>query len=93
MSRSESILQQLVSARKLRWAGHVVRVDAGRLPRKFFSSWIKGVRTRSLHVIRAVGFNLDMRAQAIGVSRDCVRRAGSGRLAQSRCGGLVQLPG
>ena len=74
---------QLVSTRKLRWVGHVVRMDAGRLPRKFFSSWIRGVRrprgrcmsyghdlARELR--RAVGFNLDKRAHAIGVSRDWV---------------------
>ena len=38
-------MQLLISTRKLkpRWAGHVVRMDAERLPRKFFSSWIKDV--------------------------------------------------
>jgi len=75
-------MQLLISTRKLRWAGHVVRMDAERLPRKFFSSWIKGVtrpRGRCMSYghdlareLRAVGFNLDKRAQAIGVSRDWV---------------------
>ena len=31
-------MQLLITTRKLRWAGHVVRMDAERLPRKFFSS-------------------------------------------------------
>ena len=75
-------MQLLISTRKLRWAGHVVRMDAERLPRKFFSSWIKGVtrpRGRCMSYghdlareLRAVGFNLDKRAQAIGVSSDWV---------------------
>ena len=78
-------MQLLISTRKLRWADHVVRMDAERLPCKFFSSWIKDVTSQaswSLHVIsyrhdlarelRAVGFNLDKRAQAIGVSSDWV---------------------
>ena len=75
-------MQLLISTRKLRWAGHVVRMNAERLPREFFSSWIKDVtrpRGRCMsygHVLarelRAVGFNLDKRAQAIGVSRDWV---------------------
>jgi len=63
-------------------AGHVVRMDAERLPRKFFSSWIEDVtrpRGRCMSYghdlareLRAVGFNLDKRALAIGVSRDWV---------------------
>ena len=77
-------MQLLISARELRWAGHVVRMDAERLPRKFllFSSWIKDVtrhRGRCMSYghdlareLRTVGFNLDKRAQAIGVSRDWV---------------------
>ena len=76
-------MQLLISTRKLRWAGHVVRMDVERLPRKFLSSWIKGVtrpRGRCMSYghdlaleLRAVGlFNLDKRAQAIGVSRDWV---------------------
>ena len=50
------MMQLLISIRKLRWAGHVVRMDAERLPLKFFSSWIKDVTSQalwSLHVIRA----------------------------------------
>ena len=78
-------VQLLISTRKLRWAGHVARMDAERLPREFlFSSWIKDVTrprgrcmsyghdlARELRAV-AVGFNLDKRAQAIGVSRDWV---------------------
>ena len=73
-----------------------MRMDAERLPRKFvFSSWIKDVtrpRGRCMSYghcnlpreLRAVGFNLDKRAQAIGVSRDWVA------VAQSRGRGFVQ---
>ena len=85
-------MQLLISTRKLRWAGHVARMDAERLPRKFFSSsWIKDVtrpRGRCMSYghdlareLRAVGFiNLDnnKRAQAIGVSRDWVAVAQDG---------------
>jgi len=55
----------------------------GRLPRRFLSSWIKDVRRPRgrpflsywhdlARELRAVGFNLDRGAQAIGVSRDWV---------------------
>ena len=66
-------MQLLISTRKLRWAGHdVVRMDAERLPRKFFSSWINKDVTRPrgrcmsyghdlARELRAVGFNLDKR--------------------------------
>ena len=63
--------------------GQVVKMDAERLPRKFFSSWIKEVTTPRGRCMsyghdlarehRAVGFiNLVKRAQAIGVSREGV---------------------
>ena len=55
-----------------------MRMDAERLPRKSLPSWIKDVtrpRGRCMSYghdlaleLRAVGFNLDKRAQAIGVS-------------------------
>jgi hypothetical protein len=33
-------LDQVISNRKLRWAGHVKRMDWSRLPRKFLTSWV-----------------------------------------------------
>jgi hypothetical protein len=33
-----------IARRKLRWAGHVLRMDQDRLPRKFLSSWIEKPR-------------------------------------------------
>ena len=33
-------LDQLVAARKLRWAGHVSRMGHGRLPRRFLTAWV-----------------------------------------------------
>jgi len=78
-------MQRLIATRTLRWAGHVVRMDGGRLLLKFFSSWIKGVirprgrctsyghdLARGLQAVRA---NLDTEAQAVGVSRDWVAQA------------------
>ena len=37
-------LDQLVAARKLRWAGHVARMGHERLPRRFLTSWIRNPR-------------------------------------------------
>ena len=79
-------MQLLISTRKLRWAGHVVKMETERLPHKFFSSSINlvdvtrpsgGCMSYGHYLsreLRAVGFNLDKRAQAIaiGVSRDWV---------------------
>ena len=61
----------------------MVRMDAEKLPSKFFCSWIKDYVTRSrghcmsyghnlARELRAVGFNLNKGAQAIGVSSDWV---------------------
>ena len=63
----------------------------GRLPRRFLSSWIKDVRRPRgrpflsyghdlARELRAVGFNLDRGAQAIGVSRDSVTGSPSHRI-------------
>ena len=75
-------MQLLISTCKLCWAGHVATMDAERLPGKFFSSWIKDVTRPRGHCmsyghdlareLRAVGFNIDKRAQVIGVSNDSV---------------------
>ena len=76
-------VERLISNRKLRWAGHVARMDIrSRLPRKFLSSWVRGVERPRGRVfsyghdlareLRALGFNLDGRAEQIGVSRSWV---------------------
>jgi hypothetical protein len=39
-------LDLVVSNRKLRWAGHVRRMDWSRLPRKFLKSWVDAPRCR-----------------------------------------------
>ena len=33
-----------IARRQLRWAGHVARMDMGRLPRKMLSSWVRSPR-------------------------------------------------
>jgi hypothetical protein len=67
-----------ISSRKLRWAGHVMRMSMTRLPRMFMTSWVAAPRrngrpqisyghdlTRELN---AIGFNLDREAVDKGVS-------------------------
>ena len=73
---------RLISNRKLRWAGHVARMDMHRLPRKFLSSWVKDVprprrRAQSYghdlsRELNGIGFNLltGSGATMLGVSRD-----------------------
>ena len=71
---------RLISNRKLRWAGHVARMDMHRLPRKFLSSWVKDVprprgRAQSYghdlsRELNGIGFNLLTGATMLGVSRD-----------------------
>jgi hypothetical protein len=39
-------LDLVISYRKLRWAGHVRRMDWSRLPRKFLTSWVDAPRCR-----------------------------------------------
>ena len=77
---------RLISNRKLRWAGHVARMDIrSRLPRKLLSSWVPGVprpRGRAYFYghdltreLNGIGFNLDDGAVQIGVSRDWMKTA------------------
>ena len=37
-------IQTYLARRRLRWLGHVSRMEWGRLPRKFLSSWVYQVR-------------------------------------------------
>jgi hypothetical protein len=46
-------LDLFISHRKLRWAGHVRRMDWSRLPRKFLTSWADAPRTGTLLNLRA----------------------------------------
>jgi hypothetical protein len=77
-------IDQYISSRKLRWAGHVMRMSMSRLPRKFITSWVDAPRARGrahfyghdlTHELRAAGFNLDRQAARIGVSRSWVETA------------------
>jgi hypothetical protein len=73
-------LDQVISNRKLRWAGHVRRMDWLRLPRKFLTSWVdalaaedghtpKGTTTRASSTTHStdIGFNLDRAPVQLGV--------------------------
>ena len=37
-------MEQAIRSRQLRWAGHVMRMDYGRFPRKFISAWVEHPR-------------------------------------------------
>ena len=39
-------ITQAIRSRQLRWAGHVMRMDFDRLPRKFMSAWVMHPRRR-----------------------------------------------
>ena len=66
-------VERLISNRKLRWAGHVARMDIrDRLPRKLLLAWVKDVSRPRGRVfsyghdlsreLKSIGFNLDDRA-------------------------------
>jgi hypothetical protein len=71
-------IDQHISSRKLRWAGHVMRMPWSRLPRKFMTSWVDAPRHQGrprlyyghdlTHELNRAGFNLNRRAVDIGVS-------------------------
>ena len=72
-------VERLISNRKLRWAGHVARMDIrDRLPRKLLLAWVKDVSRPRGRVfsyghdlsreLKSIGFNLDDRAIRMGVS-------------------------
>jgi hypothetical protein len=72
-------LDQVISNRKLRWAGHVRRMDwlSLRLPRKFLTSWVDAPRCRGrahssghdlTRELQLIGFNTDRAAVQRGVS-------------------------
>jgi hypothetical protein len=61
---------------KLRWAGHVRRMDWLRLPRKFLTSWVDASRCRGrthsyghdlTRELQLIGFNTDRAAVQLGV--------------------------
>ena len=72
-------VERIISNRKLRWAGHVARMDIrDRLPRKLLLAWVKDVSRPRGRVfsyghdlsreLKSIGFNLDDRAIRMGVS-------------------------
>jgi hypothetical protein len=70
-------LDLVISNRKLRWAGHVRRMDWSRLPRKFLTSWVDAPRCRGrahsyrhdlTRELQLIGFNTDRAAALLGVS-------------------------
>jgi hypothetical protein len=69
-------LDQVISNRKLRWAGHV-RMDWSKLPRKILTSWVDAPRCRRrahsyghdlTRELQLIGFNTDRAAVQRGVS-------------------------
>jgi exonuclease III len=72
-------IDQYISTRKLRWAGHVMRMSMSRLPRQFMTSWVNAPRGRGpprlnygrdlTRELNNVGFNLNGQAVGIGVSQ------------------------
>jgi hypothetical protein len=70
-------LDQVISNRKLRWVGHVRRMDWSRLPRKFLTSWVDAPRCRGrahsyrhdlTRELQLIGFHTDRAAVQRGVS-------------------------
>jgi hypothetical protein len=70
-------LSQVISNRKLRWAGHMRRMDWSRLPRKFRTSWVGAPRWRGrahyyghdlTRELQMIGFNTDRAAVQLDVS-------------------------
>jgi hypothetical protein len=74
-------LDLVISNRKLRWAGHVTRMDWSRLLRKFLTSRVDTPRCRGrargtlllaghdlTRELQLIGFNLDRAAVQLGVS-------------------------
>ena len=59
-------IDQYISERKLRWAGHVARMDHLRLPRKFLTSWVRHPRPvgRPQH---AFGHSLNKTLERAGI--------------------------
>jgi hypothetical protein len=69
-------LDLVISNRKLRWAGHVRRMDCSRLLRKFLTSWVDAPRRRGrahscghdlTRELQLIGFNTGRAAVQLGV--------------------------
>jgi hypothetical protein len=63
-------LDQVISNRKLRWAGHVRRMDWSRLPRKFLTSWVDAPRCRETGTLLLCGHDVTCELQLIGFDID-----------------------
>jgi hypothetical protein len=85
-------LDLVIFNRKLRWAGHVRRMDWSRLPRKFLASWVDAPRCRGrahsyghdLTREQLIGFNTDRAAVQRGVSLSWGAAAKDREMAQAR---------
>ena len=62
-------LDQLIAARKLRWAGHVARMGHERLPRRFLTSWIRNPRPHGRPQF-TYGHSLNKTLEWAGISTD-----------------------
>ena len=76
-------IDEHIKQRKLRWLGHVMRMDfKTRMPRMFMSSWVDAPRPKGrscatlghdyTRYLRQAGFNLDRDAIQLGVSEDWI---------------------
>ena len=62
-------LDQLVAARKLRWAGHIARMGHERLPRRFLTSWVRNPRPHGRPQF-TFGHSLNKTLEWAGISTD-----------------------
>ena len=58
-----------ISLRKLRWAGHVARMNMERLPRKFLTSWVRQARPHGRPQF-TYGQSLNKTLKHAGISTD-----------------------
>ena len=62
-------IDHYVSLRKLRWAGHVARMNMERLPRKFLTSWVRQARPHGRPQF-TYGNSLNKTLRRAGISTD-----------------------
>ena len=60
-------LDNYISVRKLRWAGHVARMGHERLPRKFLTSWVRNPRPHGRPQI-TYGHSLNKTLEQAGIT-------------------------
>ena len=62
-------IDHYISLRKLRWAGHVARMNMERLPRKFLTSWVRQARPHGRPQF-TYGNSLNKTLRRAGISTD-----------------------